>query len=105
MTTMPVLPPYTADQATCSKCGCGPHSDEKIDTHFGSVPTPEELQPSPLVRLFIGGEEAANQKLPAILADLPAGQEFLARGCGRCHYVWLEACIDDPNIAMGRELS
>ena len=95
-----VLPAYSGDNAVCSKCGNrGISVEDPIHTAFGYVPSLEQrMQAGFGPFIMLGMTEPA--KLPRHLEGLAAGQEFLARGCGRCGFVWVEATIDDPTIAM-----
>lgn len=102
MTQTPqVLPPFTGDDTRCVKCGNTNATDYGVATSFGSVPDAERLRQhaNPLqVLLNPDGEE--EPQLPPILRGYEPGQEFLARTCGRCGYNWLEATLDDPNLAF-----
>lgn len=103
-----VLPQYTDRNARCAKCGHNGDDTPGISTHFGLVPTPEQLRPTGPTGfwLVVGADgptlqhEHDKPRLPSWMEGTLPEQEFLARCCQRCGYTWIEAPLDDPGIAL-----
>lgn len=106
--TAQILPPYTGDSACCVKCGNDALTPASIATGYGEVPDIEKIKAAqrgnPFGIIFGGDVQQQEPELPPMLRGYSPGQEFLARQCGRCGYAWLEACLDDPNLAFKQDL-